>query len=269
MINNISFPSIGINLTLNRALFSVFGIDIYAYGIIIALGLILAFLYATREADKVGLRQDDLLNMFLFAVPLAIVGARIYYVAFSWDSYRTDLLSVFDIRSGGLAIYGGIIAAVLTVLIYCCIKKISFGVVLDILCVGLLIGQAIGRWGNFFNGEAFGSKTNLPWAMTIITDGRTVAESVHPTFLYESLWNLIGSIVLTRYKKIKAFNGELFCGYMIWYGIGRTLIEGLRADSLYAGIFKVSQLLSILLVIAGLILILVFRKIKNKGMDAE
>ncbi len=260
MVNNILFSGIGLDLTVSRSLFAVFGIDIYAYGVIIALGLVLAFWYGVKEADRVGLKQDDLLNMFLIAVPLAIVGARLYYVAFSWESYSDNLSEIFNIRNGGLAIYGGIIAAVLTIFVYCRIKKISMGMVLDILCVGLLIGQAVGRWGNFFNGEAFGSETSLPWAMTIIRDGITIAESVHPTFLYESLWNALGIVVLLLYKKRKSFNGELFCAYMVWYGLGRMFIEGLRADSLYIGVFRVSQILALISLVAGIVLIVINKR---------
>lgn len=263
MVNNILFPGIGLDLTVSRSLFTVFGIDIYAYGVIIALGLILAFWYGTKEADRVGLKQDDLLNMFLIAVPLAIVGARLYYVAFSWDAYSDNLSEIFNIRNGGLAVYGGIIAAVLTIFVYCRIKKISMGMVLDILCIGLLIGQAIGRWGNFFNGEAFGSETSLPWAMTIIRDGVTIAESVHPTFLYESLWNAAGIVVLLLYKRKKSFNGELFCAYMVWYGLGRMFIEGLRTDSLYIGVFRVSQVLALISLVAGIVLIVINKRKKR------
>lgn len=264
MLNNILFTGLGIDITISRVLFSVFGIDIYAYGAIIALGFILAFWYGTKEADRVGLGQDDLLNMFLIAVPLAIVGARLYYVIFSWSDYKNNLSEIFNIRNGGLAVYGGVIAAVLVVFVYCRKKKISMGLVLDILCIGLLIGQSIGRWGNFFNGEAFGSQTSLPWAMTIISDGQTIAQNVHPTFFYESLWNALGVIVLTLYKKKKSFNGELFCGYMIWYGFGRMLIEGLRTDSLYIGAFRVSQLLSLALVVAGIVIIIINKKRRIK-----
>ena len=263
MVNNIMFSGIGLDLTVSRSLFTVFGIDIYAYGVIIALGLILAFWYGTKEADRVGLKQDDLLNMFLIAVPLAIVGARLYYVAFSWDAYSDNLSEIFNIRNGGLAVYGGIIAAVLTIFVYCRIKKISMGMVLDILCIGLLIGQAIGRWGNFFNGEAFGSETSLPWAMTIIRDGVTIAESVHPTFLYESLWNALGIVVLLLYKKKKSFNGELFCAYMVWYGLGRMFIEGLRTDSLYVGVFRVSQVLALISLVAGIVMIVINKRKKR------
>ena len=260
MINRISFPGLNLSFRINRVAFELFGFEVYWYGLIIATGLILAILYGIRESKKVGINQDDLLNMILIAIPASIICARLYYVIFSWDMYKDDILSVFNIRNGGIAIYGGVIGAFLTVFLYCRRKKISMGMALDILAVGLLIGQCIGRWGNFTNGEAFGSVTNLPWAMTIRNQGSIVAESVHPTFFYESLWNGIGIAVLLSYKKMCKFNGELFCGYMVWYGLGRVWIEGLRADSLYIGDIRVSQLLALLTVITGLVLIIIGRK---------
>lgn len=264
MINHISFPKLGIELTVNRAAFSIFGFDVYAYGLIIAAGLALGFVYAMREAKRVGVSQDELLNMFLICVPVAIISARLYYVIFSWDSYKNDLLSIFDIRGGGLAIYGGVIGTVLALLVYTRKRGIDLYKILDILAIGLLIGQAIGRWGNFVNGEAFGRTTGALWAMTIETDGVIVTSMAHPTFLYESLWNAAGIAVLTFYKRVKRFNGELFFGYMAWYGFGRMFIEGLRTDSLYIGAFRVSQLLSFCLFAAGVIGIIVGRRKVNE-----
>lgn len=265
MTNIVSFPKLGLTFTLNRAALKIAGLEIYWYGILIAFGLLLAILYGVYESKKVKLDTDDLFNMILIALPVAIICARAYYVIFSWDSYRSDLMSVFDIRSGGLAIYGGIIGAALVVILYCRKKKINIGTVLDILAIGLLIGQVIGRWGNFINGEAFGSATNLPWAMTIENEGEIVAKSVHPTFLYESIWNFIGIIVLLAYKKIRKFNGEILCCYLVWYGAGRALIEGLRADSLYIGNIRVSQLLAVVCFLSGIILIIYNRCIKIKS----
>ena len=262
MVNIISFPNLGITLTVSRSLFSVFGIPVYSYGLIIGIGVILGFIYASNEIKRQGITQDDFLNMFITALPVAILCARLYYVIFSWDFYKNNPLEILDIRGGGLAIYGGIIGAFAVVLIYCKVKKLNIGKVLDILAVSLLIGQSVGRWGNFVNGEAFGSSSTLPWAMSIESEGRLIANMVHPTFLYESVFNAIGIVVLLLYKRKKVFQGELFCGYMVWYGIGRMLIEGLRADSLYWGPFRVSQMLSGLLVIIGLILIFKNRKQK-------
>lgn len=260
MNNVISFDKLGLSFVVNRAAFSVFGIDVYWYGLIIAAGLIAAFIYAAYTCKKEGINQDDFLNMFIIAVPCAIIGARLYYCIFSFSEYRNNLADIFNLRQGGLAIYGGVIASALVVFIYCRVKKISCLEVLDVLAIGLLIGQCIGRWGNFVNGEAFGTATNNFLAMTIKSDGKTIAENVHPTFLYESLWNLLGIAVLLVYKKRRLFSGELFCLYMVWYGLGRMFIEGLRADSLYIGIFRVSQILSAVILIIGVLLIIRGRK---------
>lgn len=263
MAQQISFPGLGLEFSVNRVAFRVFGLPIYWYGILIALGLILAILYGIRASKRVNLNQDDLINMILWSVPIAIVFARIYYVIFSWEQYAGDWLSVFDIRSGGIAIYGAIIGVVLVLVVYCKRKKLSLGKVLDVLAIGLLIGQAVGRWGNFVNGEAFGSSSTLPWAMTIKQGDWTIAELVHPTFLYESLWNGLGILVLLCYRKFHTFDGEEFCGYLVWYGLGRTWIEGLRADSLYIGMFRVSQLLAIATAVAGIGIIIWKKKRKE------
>ncbi len=260
MNNQITFPHLGLKLDVSRSFFSVFGMPVYTYGLIIALGVILGFVYASREVKKQGISQDDFLNMFLISVPVAIISARLYYVIFSWDSYRDNLWEIFNIRKGGLAIYGGVIGASASVLIYCTKQKIDKGKVFDILAVGLLIGQAVGRWGNFVNGEAFGSETGLPWAMTVKQEGLLIAYSVHPTFLYESILNALGVLALLCYKRKKVFEGELFCGYMVWYGLSRVIVEGLRADSLYLGPFRVSQILSVALIAMGTIIIAKKRK---------
>ncbi len=269
MINQISFPNLGLDFEINRVAFSIFGMPVYLYGLLIALGIVLAFCYATYETKRVGISQDDLLNMLIIALPVSVICARAYYVIFEWESYKNNLLDIFNIRGGGIAIYGAVIGAGLTVFFYCKKKKLRIGKVLDVLAIGLLIGQAVGRWGNFVNGEAFGVTCDLPWAMTIVKNGRTVAEMAHPTFLYESLWNLLGAIILFLFRKKKAFEGEVFCGYMIWYGFGRMLIEGLRCDSLYLGIFRVSQLLSLLIVIIGIAIDIYQRKKLKKDLTNE
>lgn len=260
MENIINFPNLGLSFKVNRVAFSFFGKEIYWYGIIIAFGLVAAFAYAMIEAKKTKVFQDDLLNLFIFCVPAAVVGARLYYVIFSFSDYKDNLWEIFDIRGGGLAVYGGIIAAVAVIFIYSAAKRIKVGKFLDILAVGLLIGQAIGRWGNFINGEAFGGKCESIFAMTVICGSKTVAELVHPTFLYESLWNLVGIALICLYKRKKLFSGELFAAYMVWYGFGRMLIERLRADSLYIGSFKVSLLLSAAILICGIFIIVSGRK---------
>lgn len=268
MINTISFPRLGLEFTINRVAFSIGDFPIYSYGLIITFGLVLAVIYGFKQCkpqesgERIsdGLGVDDYLNMLLLAIPISIICARIYYVMFSFDAYKDNLLSVFDIRSGGLAIYGGVIGAVLTIVVYCRKKKINIGTVLDILSVGLLIGQAIGRWGNFVNAEAFGCETSLPWAMTIEENGKIIANGVHPTFFYESLWNAVGILILMIYKKHSRFRGELFCAYLVWYGAGRAIIEGLRTDSLYLGDFRVSQILAAVTAVVGAVLIIRGRK---------
>lgn len=272
MINTVSFPHLGLNFTISRVAFSIGDFPIYSYGLIITIGLVLAVIYGFKQCkpqesgERVddGLGVDDYLNMLLCAIPISVICARLYYVVFSWSAYKDNLLNIFDIRSGGLAIYGGIIGAVLTIVVYCRKKKINIGTVLDILCVGLLIGQAIGRWGNFVNAEAFGCETSLPWAMTIEENGKVIAKSVHPTFLYESLWNAIGILILMIYKKHTHFRGELFCAYLTWYGIGRAIIEGLRTDSLYFGTMRVSQVLAVITAVIGVVLIIRGRRAKTE-----
>lgn len=271
MVNHILFPNLGLSLTLRES-FQIFGFSIYWYAVIIVTGMVLAVWYAIRMFPKKGLEQDDLFNMFLIALPTAIICARAYYVIFSWNDYKDNLWQIFNIRGGGLAIYGGVIGAAAVVLLYCNRKKISFAKVFDILAVGLLIGQAVGRWGNFVNAEAFGDPnrpTNLPWAMTILG----VAENVHPTFLYESLWNAAGIILLLLYqKKLQRADGELFLTYLLWYGLGRVWIEGLREDSLMLMTtplqIRVSQVLAGLSAFAGAVgIILLRRKASRKGAN--
>ena len=266
MVNVISFPNLGLSFKISRTAFTVGGINIYWYGIILACGMIAGLLYAFREVKKQDIKQDDALNMFLIAVPVAIICARLYYVIFSFDMYRDNLLEIFDIRGGGIAVYGSFIGAALVVFFYCRAKKISLGKVLDILAVGFLIGQAIGRWGNFVNGEAYGGPTALPWAMSITAEGGSHVDMVHPTFLYESLWDALGVALLLLFKKHKKFDGEVFCLYILWYGAGRFWIEGLRTDSLYLGSVRISQIVALLSAVVGAAVIIIKRiKIKNKG----
>ena len=228
-MNTISFPGLGISVEVKRLAFSVFGLDVYWYGIIIAVGFLLAVLYCNHRTKDFGIKKDDLLDMLIFAVPLAIIGARAYYVLFMYDEYYYgNPQLMFQIWDGGVAIYGAIIAGVLTVLVFCLIKRIRVGTMLDLCVLGLLIGQAIGRWGNFVNQEAYGTATNLPWAMQL-SNGALV----HPCFLYESLWNVVGFVILHFYSKKRRYSGEIFLIYTAWYGFGRGLIEGLRTDSLY------------------------------------
>lgn len=274
MIHEVTFPGLGISLSLNRVAFSVLGHPIYWYGIIIAAGFLLAVSFCYRRARSFGIEPDSLLDMLLYAVPLAILGARLYYIIFYLDLYRTaegglDWGAMVRIWDGGLAIYGGVIAAVLTLYVFCRRRKIKFGAFADLGCLGLLIGQAVGRWGNFMNAEAYGGPTTLPWRMGLVT-ARGFQE-VHPTFLYESLWNLVGLILLLVIaRRWRKFDSQLFLSYILWYGLGRTWIEGLRSDSLYffgltlfGAPIRTSQALALLSALAALGLLIYHLSIKK------
>jgi phosphatidylglycerol:prolipoprotein diacylglycerol transferase len=236
-MNPITFPGLGITLQLDRVAFTIGSKPVYWYGIIIGIGFLLGAWYGSHIARRYGITEDNVTDMLIFALPLSIIGARIYYVVFYQELYRTadgsfDWSEAVAIWDGGLAIYGGIIAAVLTVTVFCLVKKLSIGALLDIGGFGLLIGQAIGRWGNFFNQEAYGAETTLPWRMGLVVNGQQIY--VHPTFLYECLWNVAGFFLL-RYiaKRWRKYDGQMFTLYVAWYGLGRFWIESLRSDSLY------------------------------------
>ena len=280
MTMSIHFPNLGIHLENVGKTISVFGFEIAYYGMIIGLGVVAGILMATHLAKKTGQDPDVYYDLAIYAVILSVIGARLYYVIFSWEYYKDDLLSIFNLREGGLAIYGGVIAAVITVAVYCKIKKLSFGVLADTACPGLILGQILGRWGNFFNREAFGQYTDSLLAMQLpldavrssdvtemmrnnmeVIDGISYIQ-VHPTFLYESLWN-VGILVLMLWRsKHKTFNGEILLTYLFGYGIGRFLIEGLRTDQLLipGTSIAVSQVLAILMAIASAVLIYVYKK---------
>lgn len=254
----ISFPIFGENFSLNPSdSFNVLGKDIYWYGVIIALGFLLAVVYGFRRSKDFGLTQDNIIDVLLFAVPTGIICARLYYVIFNFSLFSAHPIDIFKIWEGGLAIYGGIIGSVIVAAIYCKVKKISIGAMLDIGGFGFLIGQAVGRWGNFFNREAFGGETNVPWRMGLTLDG--VTKYVHPTFLYESLWNILGFLLLHIYsKRRRKYDGQIFLLYIAWYGLGRFLIEGMRSDSLYLfhTEIRVSQFLAALSFSAAIIILL-------------
>ncbi len=242
----VTFPGLGLSFQLNRVAFTVFGKEIYWYGVIIALGFLLGTTYAIRRAKHFGVNPEHVMDVLLYAVPIGIICARAYYCIFYWDLFRDDPISCLYIWEGGLAIYGGAIGGVLTVLVYCLIKKEKVGAFLDTMAPGLLIGQIIGRWGNFVNQEAFGRETESFLRMGL-ADAAGRYAYYHPTFLYESLWNLAGLILLHLWAKKRRWDGELFAMYVAWYGLGRAWIEGLRTDSLYlfsTGI-RVSQLLAV------------------------
>ena len=250
------------------------GNGVYWYGVLITLGVLVALLFCARQAPKYGITQDDLYTFFIWALPLSLIGARLYYVIFYLDLYKDrngnlDWGRAIAIWDGGAAIYGGIIAAVITLVIFCKLKKLSIGAMLDVCVMGLFIGQAIGRWGNFFNREAFGTETALPWRMGLWLSSSVYVE-VHPTFLYESLWNVLGLIIIYfLVSKLRSFDGENACFYFAWYAFGRFWIEGLRTDSLYlfdwtiAGQpIRVSQALSVVIFVAA-VLILIIRRSRH------
>ena len=267
MTHEISFPGLGLDVTLNRVAFSILGKDIYWYGIIICFGFILGATYINWRAKSYGFTSDNVFDTILIAVPVSILCARAYYVIFEWGMYADNPSEIFKTWHGGLAIYGGIIGAVLSIVIYGKWKHLSILGMADCAAFGLLIGQCIGRWGNFVNAEAFGAQTDLPWRMVI--DG---AAGVHPTFFYESLWNFIGFLLLHLHGKKRRFAGEIFLEYIAWYGFGRMLIEGLRTDSLYlfgTGL-RVSQVLAALsCIIAICFLVRGFRKHRTYAVATE
>lgn len=246
MEHTIGFPNLGLEFTLSRVACTVLGKDIYWYGIIICAGFILAALYVNSRTKDFGITSDNLTDCLIICVPLGIICARIYYVVFEWGYYAQHPGEIIAIWKGGIAIYGGIIGTLIGLFVYSRVKKLSLASLCDLAAFGLLIGQCIGRWGNFVNGEAHGGPTTLPWGMTI--DGQSM---VHPTFLYESLWNLTGFVLLHFYSKKRRFKGEIALLYAAWYGAGRAWIEGLRTDSLYIGSVRVSQLLAVISCIAA------------------
>ncbi len=267
-MNRILFPGLNLQFSIDPVAFTVFGRPVYWYGIIIAAGFLLAVFFCLKHSRHFGLRNDDILDMLLFATPGAIIGARLYYIIFYLDLYRKadgslDFAQMLRIHDGGIAIYGAIIAAALIAFAVTRYKKIPFLAMADLGVFGLLIGQCVGRWGNFVNAEAYGSATGLPWRMGI-TEGSQYLE-VHPTFLYESLWNLLGFCLLyiLLRRGMRYFDGMFFAIYLGWYGIGRGLIEGLRTDSLYlfsTGL-RISQLVGFIsAALAILYLIYRFRK---------
>lgn len=272
----IYFPHLGIYLEHVGKTLTVFGFDIAYYGIVIVTGMLIGVAIAMHEAKRTGQNPDQYIDLAMIGIAAGIVGARIYYVVFAWDSYKDDLLSIFNIRQGGLAIYGGIIGACIAVAIYCRVKKLHFFQVMDTASMSIVFGQIMGRWGNFFNREAFGGYTDnlfamqLPvsavrqneitqemWDHLVTIDGIDFIQ-VHPTFLYESLWNVGVLLILIWYRKHTKFHGELFFMYLAGYGLGRAWIEGLRTDQLLLPVIglPVSQMLSIALVLvcAGVIL---------------
>ena len=281
---DVSFPGLGIEqFQLNHTAFELFGLEIRWYGIFITLGMVAAFAYAFYRSKQEQFSADNLLDMGLYMIIFGVIGARLYYVLTSLDHYILpgrsaweNFLDMINIRGGGLAIYGGIIAGALTLYVYCRMQKKDWRRALDMVAPGVMIAQAMGRWGNFFNGEAHGG---------IVTEGHPLyflrmglypndlntpeMAYVHPTFLYESLWNILGFVLINVFLyKRKKFNGQIFLTYVAWYGFGRMFIEGLRTDSLYVGPFRISQVIGALCFLAGTGLI-VYMLIRCKKMEAK
>ena len=284
----LSFPGLGIEpFRISKTAFTVFGRPIAWYGIIICLGLILAVVYSLFRAKTEGIKSDDIIDLAFFLVIFGIIGARLYYVAFDFDQYLVTgrgvwgdivgtLRNVVAVWEGGLAIYGGLIAGFLTIVLVCRHKKLSLLKMLDVVSPAVMIGQIIGRWGNFVNAEAHGTETALPWRMGILESNFENAELgiwtseqyVHPTFLYESLWNLVGFIVANILYRKKKFDGQIFFFYMAWYGFGRMLIEGLRTDSLMAGPIRISQLVGFVTFVVGVALTITMFRMRRKSCAA-
>ena len=258
----ISFPFFGIELDPARVI-QIGSFSLHIYGLIIGLGLMLAVLYGWRRCKQFGIKTDDITDGVLWVVPFAILCARAYYCIFEWQQFADDPVSVLYIWNGGLAIYGGIIGAVIGVAVYCFFKKIKLPALLDLVLLGFLIGQSIGRWGNFFNREAFGAETEIFIRMGLFDRATGVTTYHHPTFLYESLWNAAGFVLLHFLSKKRQYDGQIALGYVLWYGLGRTIIEGLRTDSLMWGDFRVSQILAGLTAIAAAVALFVLSTRKH------
>lgn len=280
MVNHVSFPGLGLEMEINRVAFTVFGVPIYWYGVCIALGLLLGMLYAFRYAKSYGIDADRMVDVIFASTIAAIIGGRAYYVATAPYEYQS-IWEMIDIRLGGVAIYGGIIAAFAMGALMCRVRKVPMLPMFDLAAQGFLIGQCLGRWGNFFNQEAFGGNTTLPWGMisestqqylqavqeTLAAQGMTVDPSmpVHPTFLYESIWCGLGFLLLWRYSKHRRFHGEMTLLYIMWYGFERFFVEGLRTDSLMVGNVRISQAVAALSVAAALVLWVILRR-KYRGV---
>lgn len=286
MNSYISFPGLGIEpFHIDKTAFNLFGRDVAWYGVLITIGMILAVCIAFWLAKKDNISADDLIDLALWSIIFGVIGARVYYVIFTWNefdylvssgSFLSNLWGTFvnciSTWNGGLAIYGGVIGGMLVGLIYAKVKKIHFLRVYDLLAPAVMIGQIIGRWGNFINMEAHGAETSLPWRMGLLygdaaTGTWTQEQYVHPTFFYESMWNLIGLVIMLLLVRRKKFMGQSAAFYFTWYGFGRMLIEGLRTDSLYIGPFRVSQLVGLVSFIAGVVLFIVLPRIKKLRYD--
>ncbi|MBS5786587.1 MAG: prolipoprotein diacylglyceryl transferase [Clostridioides difficile] len=242
---------------MDRVAFNLFGIDVMWYGILMATGMLAAVIIALKESKRVGINEDDVINIAIIAIPVGLICARIYYVVFNWDYYAGDIMAMINVRGGGLAIHGGLIGGILAGFLYTKYKKMNFFKTADAVMLGMPLAQAIGRWGNYINGEAHGGPTNLPWG--IMVDGM----KVHPTFLYESIWNLCIFVFLLLTRKKKKYEGQIIVSYVVLYSLGRFFIEGLRTDSLMFGPLRMAQVVSLIGIIGGLIAHFYLNK-KNK-----
>ena len=281
MTETLSFPGLGVSFELNRVAFTIGNLPVYWYGIMIATGFLLGMVYVFKRSKEFGIDIDRFIDVIVVSTIGAIIGARIYYVAFKWDYYSEHLNEVFSLRNGGIAIYGGLIGAFLVGYFMCRYKKIKVLSATDIIVGGFFIGQCIGRWGNFFNIEAFGGNTSLPWGMTSNSIASYLASHkaeleaigmnidpnmpVHPTFFYESLWCLIGFIIIALYTKHRKYDGELTLMYAAIYGAERFIVEGLRTDSLMWGSLRVSQVLAGICVIICIAALIVLNKKYKEG----
>ena len=261
-MNKISFPKLGINLNINPVAFCVGGRDIYWYAIIILTGFLLGMFFCMRSAKKRNINPEHVYDIALYGLIFGVICARIYYVIFDFKSFKDNLLDIFKIWEGGIAIYGGIIGAVLTAYVYSRIKKLNVYEMFDICCPGLLIGQAIGRYGNFFNAEVYGHETDFFLGMSI-----NGGAPVHPLFLYESLWNVLGLVIILLLRDKKKAHGQVFYGYLLWYGAGRLVLEGMRQSEyiLYAidGVVGISQIVSALIIVFSSFMIIKLGKRKT------
>lgn len=256
-------------LAINPIAFEIGSISVAWYGIIIATGIVLAFIVVQREMVKRGMGPDFLTDLLIWAIPIAIVSARIYYVAFSWDYYKDNPGQIIQIWNGGIAIHGALIGSFITAYVFTKVRGVSFWKTVDIAAPGLLIGQIIGRWGNFMNQEAHGGPVSENFMnTTIIPDwimNQMTIEGVtyHPTFLYESLWNLVGLVVILLLRRVSIKRGEMFLFYLTWYSVGRYFIEGMRTDSLYGGALRAAQVVSIITIIVAIIFFVVRRYVQK------
>ena len=283
MTHTLDFPGLGLSFELNRVAFSVFGQPVFWYGLIIGLAFAAAAFYYIKRVKEFGLDGDRMIDVLILTALGGVIGVRLYHVIFSWEMYRHNLLGIFNLREGGLAIYGGIAGGVLFAYLACKWRGVKFLPLLDLFASGMLLAQGIGRWGNFVNIEAFGSNTTAPWGMTspVITSylihyqerlaalGMMVDPHmpVHPTFLYESLWNFAGFALIALYIKKRKFDGEIFLIYLGWYGLGRAVIEGMRTDSLMLGNWRISQVVAVLCVIASAAALAVIHSRIRKSND--